>query len=73
MVRTFWTERQNNIIGYDIHRKSKERGSKGRLRKIWLMDVIEDREEMGIRNWRRLSQDRMEWAEIVLHALVLQG
>ena len=32
-------------------------------------DVIEDLKEMGNKTWRRMVQDRKEWAEIVWQAL----
>ena len=37
---------------------------RGRPRKKCIEDVEEDIETMGIRGWRKLSKERMEWKKI---------
>lgn len=45
----------------------------GRPRKKWIENIEEDLKELGIRGWRRKTQDRREWASIVRQAQALQG
>ncbi|KAJ4432776.1 hypothetical protein ANN_21415 [Periplaneta americana] len=45
----------------------------GRPRKKWIEGVEEDIKQMGIRAWRRKTQDRRKWASIGRQALFLQG
>jgi hypothetical protein len=37
---------------------------RGRPRKTWIEDVEEDIQRMGIRGWRKLCKERMEWKRI---------
>ena len=37
---------------------------RGRPRKRWIEDVEEDIQRMGIRGWRKLCKERMEWKRI---------
>jgi hypothetical protein len=37
---------------------------RGRPRKRWIEDIEEDIQSMGIRGWRKLSKERMEWRRI---------
>ena len=37
---------------------------RSRPRKRWIEDVEEDFQAMGIRGWRKLSKERMEWKKI---------
>ena len=37
---------------------------RGRPRKRWTEEVEEDFQAMGIRGWRKLSKERMEWKKI---------
>ena len=42
-------------------------------RRKWLEDVEQDIKDMGIKCWRRRTQDRQGWASVVRQALVLEG
>ncbi|KAJ4428187.1 hypothetical protein ANN_24202 [Periplaneta americana] len=53
--------------------KSDGRRCVGRPRKKWIEGTEEDIKQMGIRAWRRKTQDRREWASIARQALFLQG
>jgi hypothetical protein len=35
-----------------------------RPRKIWVEDIEEDIQMLGIKGWRKLSMERMEWRKI---------
>lgn len=37
---------------------------KGRPRKRWLDNVVNDIEKAGVRNWRHLTKDRKKWREV---------
>ena len=37
---------------------------RGRPRKRWIEDVEEDIQTMGIRGWRKLSEEKTEWEKI---------
>jgi hypothetical protein len=37
---------------------------KGRPRKRWIEDDVEDFQAMGVRGWRKLSKERTEWKKI---------
>ena len=37
---------------------------RGRPRKRWVEDIEEDIQSMGIRGWRKLSNERTEWRKI---------
>ena len=41
-------------------------------RKRWVEVIGEDMREMGVRGWRRKTQDRRVWASLVKQALTLQ-
>ncbi|PSN32088.1 hypothetical protein C0J52_27501 [Blattella germanica] len=43
----------------------------GRPRRKWMENVEEDMRELGVRGWRRRTQERREWAKIVKQALAL--
>ena len=45
----------------------------GRPRKIWIEAAEEDVKELGIRCWRRQTQDRKLWASIVRQTLAPEG
>ena len=42
-------------------------------RRKWLEDAEEDIKDMGIKCWRRRTQDRQDWASVVRQTLVLEG
>jgi hypothetical protein len=42
---------------------------RGRPRKRWIEDIEEDFQVMGIRGWRKLSKERMEWKKITEKAI----
>jgi hypothetical protein len=44
-----------------------------RPRKIWIEDVEEDFQAMGIRGWRKLSKERTEWKKITEKAKTHSG
>jgi hypothetical protein len=44
-----------------------------RPRKRWIEDVEEDFQVMGIRGWRKLSKERMEWKKITEKAKTHSG
>ena len=46
---------------------------RGRPRKRWIEDVEEDIQTMGIRGWRKLSKERMEWKKITEKAKTHSG
>ena len=37
---------------------------RGKPRKRWIEDIDEDTQTMGIRGWRKLSEERTEWKKI---------
>ena len=39
--------------------------------KTWLEDVVEDSRKIGIRIWRRKTQDRAEWIAIMRQILAI--
>ena len=41
--------------------------------RIWKKRKKEDMREMGVRGWRRKTQDRRVWASLVKQTLTLQG
>jgi hypothetical protein len=41
--------------------KPTDRRIRGRPRKRWIEDIEDDIQSMGIRGWRKLSKERMEW------------
>ena len=45
----------------------------GKPRLRWLESVEEDLKNIGVRNWKRKSQDREQWWTIVEEAKVHQG
>jgi len=45
----------------------------GRSRKRWIEDAEEDIQTMGIRGWRKLSKERMEWKKITEKANTHSG
>ena len=46
---------------------------RGRPRKRWIEDVEEDVHMMGIRGWRKLSKERMEWKKLAEKAKTHSG
>jgi hypothetical protein len=46
---------------------------RGRPRKRWIEDVEEDIQKMGIRGWRKLCKERMEWKRITEKAETHSG
>ena len=46
---------------------------RGRPRKRWIEDVEEDIKRMGIRGWRKLCKERMEWKRITEKAKTHSG
>ena len=44
-----------------------------RPRKRWIKDVEEDMQRMGIRGWRKLCKERMEWKRITEKAKTHSG
>jgi len=46
---------------------------RGRPRKIWIEDVEEDKQRMGIRGWRKLRKERAEWKRITEKAKTHSG
>jgi len=46
---------------------------RGRPRKIWIEDVEEDIQRMGIREWRNLCKERTEWKRITEKAKTHSG
>jgi hypothetical protein len=45
----------------------------GKPRLRWVESVEEDLNTMGVRNWRRTSQDRDQWRTILEEAKVHRG
>jgi len=46
---------------------------RGRPRKRWIEDSEEDIQRMGIRGWRKLRKERMEWKRITEKAKTHSG
>ena len=46
---------------------------RGRPGKRWTEDTEEDIQTMGIRVWRKLSKERMEWKKITEKAKIHSG
>jgi len=46
---------------------------RGRPRKRWIEDVVEDIQRMGIRGWRELCKERAEWKRITEKAKTHSG
>jgi hypothetical protein len=46
---------------------------RGRPRKRWIEDVEEDIQRMGIRGWRKLCKETMEWKRITQEAKTHSG
>ena len=42
--------------------------ARGRPRKRWIDSVEEDVKKLGISNWKRVSEDRQQWLNVVLTA-----
>jgi hypothetical protein len=45
----------------------------GRPRKMWIEDIEEYIQSMGIRGWRKLSKERTEWRRITENAKTHSG
>ena len=45
----------------------------GKPRLRWFESVEEDLKNMGVRNWRRKSQDQEQWKAILVQAKVDRG
>ena len=45
----------------------------GRPRKRWIEDVEENIQRVGIRGWRKLCKERMEWKRIIEKAKIHSG
>jgi hypothetical protein len=46
---------------------------RGRLRKRWLDEAEHDLQQLGVRNWRLMARDRVEWRTVVREAKVQLG
>ena len=46
---------------------------RGRPRKRWVENIEEDIQALGIRGWRKLSNERMEWRRITEKAKTHSG
>ena len=46
---------------------------RGRPRKRWVEDIEEDIQALGIRGWRKLSEERTEWRRITEKAKTHSG
>jgi hypothetical protein len=46
---------------------------RGRPRKRWVEDIEEDIPTLGIKGWRKLSMERMEWRKITKKAKTNSG
>jgi hypothetical protein len=46
---------------------------RGRPRKIWIADIEEDMQTMGIRRWRKQRKERAEWERITEKAKTHSG
>jgi hypothetical protein len=53
--------------------KPMDRRIRGRPRKRWTEDFEEDIQRMGIRGWRKLCKERMEWKRITEEAKTHSG
>ena len=53
--------------------KSTGRRKRGRPRKRWIEDIEEDIQIMGIRGWRKLCKERVEWKKITEKAKTHSG
>jgi hypothetical protein len=54
-------------------RKLTGRRIRGRPRKIWVEDIEEDIQTLGIKGWRKLSMERMERRKITKKAKTHSG
>ena len=50
-----------------------DRRIRGKPRKRWIDDVLEDIERMGTRGWRKLYKERTEWKRINEEAKTYSG
>ena len=46
---------------------------RGRPRKSWVEDIEKDIQALGIRGWRKISMERMEWRRIAEKAKTHSG
>jgi hypothetical protein len=46
---------------------------RGRPRKRWVEDIEEDIQTLGIKGWRKLSMEKMEWRNITKKAKTHSG
>jgi hypothetical protein len=46
---------------------------RGRQRKIWIADIEEDTQIMGVRRWRKQCEKRAEWKRITERAKIHSG
>jgi len=49
------------------------RRNRGRPRERWIEDIEEDIQMMGIRGWRKLCKERVEWKKITENAKTHSG
>jgi hypothetical protein len=76
--RIAWLGHVTRMDGIRIRRKIlewKPMGTRirGRPRKRWIEDIEEDIQMMGIRGWRKLSKERIEWKKITEKAKTHSG
>ena len=46
---------------------------RGRPRRRWMEDVQEDIASLGVRNWKTMASDRVQWKTVVREAKVRFG
>jgi hypothetical protein len=46
---------------------------RGRPRKRWIVDIVEDMQIIGIRQWRKQCEERAEWKKITEKAKTRSG
>ena len=59
----------------DVYKRQTWEGTRprGRPRKRWEDGVAEDARDMGIRNWRRVAVDRLDWRRRFVEARARLG
>ena len=69
-ARFRWTGHVSQMDDSRMPRKALEKRfdnnrARGRPRKRWLDGVEEDTQKLGVRGWKSLAQDRLEWRNLV--------